>query len=36
MDNVVSREAEHENRTLRGLGVSPRDIEALVPSYLYR
>ena len=36
MDNVVSPEAEHENRTLRGLGILPRDIEAIVPAYLYR
>lgn len=35
-DNVVSPEAEHENRTLRGLGILPRDIEAIVPTYLYR
>jgi NADH dehydrogenase len=35
-DNVVSAEAEHENRTLRGLGILPRDIEAIVPTYLYR
>jgi NADH dehydrogenase len=36
VDNVVSPEAEHENRTLRGLGILPRDIEAIVPTYLYR
>jgi uncharacterized protein YbjT (DUF2867 family) len=35
-DNVVSDEAANEGRTLKGLGLVPRDIEALVPSYLYR
>jgi NADH dehydrogenase len=35
-DNVVSREAEKEGRTLQGLGLAPRDIEAIVPAYLYR
>jgi NADH dehydrogenase len=36
VDNVVSPQAESDNRTLSGLGLLPRDIEALVPSYLYR
>jgi NADH dehydrogenase len=35
-DNVVSAEAIAEKRTLEGLGVSPRGIEAIVPAYLYR
>jgi NADH dehydrogenase len=35
-DNVVSEEAANEGRSLRGLGKMPRDIEAIVPSYLYR
>jgi uncharacterized protein YbjT (DUF2867 family) len=35
-DNVVSDEAANEGRTLKGLGLVPRDIEAIVPSYLYR
>lgn len=35
-DNVVSDEAENQGRTLRGLGLMPRDIEAIVPAYLYR
>jgi len=35
-DNVVSDEAENQGRTLRGLGVTARDIEAIVPAYLYR
>jgi NADH dehydrogenase len=36
IDNVVSAQAEHESRTLKGLGMLPRDIEAIVPAYLYR
>ena len=35
-DNVVSDEAANEGRSLKGLGLVPRDIEAIVPSYLYR
>jgi uncharacterized protein YbjT (DUF2867 family) len=35
-DNLVSDEAANEGRTLKGLGITPRDIEAIVPSYLYR
>ncbi len=35
-DNVVSPEAQAEQRTLQGLGITPRGIEAIVPSYLYR
>lgn len=35
-DNVVSKEATSERRTLQGLGITPRGIEAIVPSYLYR
>ncbi|MGH6874266.1 MAG: complex I NDUFA9 subunit family protein, partial [Aestuariivirgaceae bacterium] len=35
-DTVVGDEAAHEGRTLKGLGVIPRDIEAIVPAYLYR
>jgi NADH dehydrogenase len=35
-DNIVSSEAEHEGRTLRGLGLEPTAIEAIVPSYLWR
>jgi hypothetical protein len=33
-DNVVSREAEHEGRTLAALGMDPASIEAVVPTYL--
>jgi uncharacterized protein YbjT (DUF2867 family) len=35
-DNVVSAEAAAERRTFQGLGITPRGIEAIVPSYLYR
>jgi uncharacterized protein YbjT (DUF2867 family) len=35
-DNLVSDAAEKQDRTLRGFGLMPRDIEAIVPSYLYR
>jgi NADH dehydrogenase len=35
-DNIVSDEAVNDGRTLAGLGVTARDIEAIVPSYLYR
>ncbi len=35
-DNVVSQPAEAEGRTLRGLGIEPTAIEAVVPSYLWR
>jgi len=27
---------EREGRTLEGLGITPRSIESIVPSYLYR
>jgi NADH dehydrogenase len=35
-DNVVSEEAKSESRTLEGLGIDPRSIAAIVPSYLWR
>jgi NADH dehydrogenase len=35
-DNVVSEAAIREGRTLPGLGIDPRGIEAIVPAYLYR
>ncbi len=35
-DNVVSPKAEAEGRTLKGLGITARAIDAIVPSYLYR
>jgi hypothetical protein len=33
---VVSEAARSEGRTLEGLGIVPRSIEAIVPSYLWR
>jgi hypothetical protein len=33
-DNVVSREAKHDGRTLAALGIDPASIEAVVPTYL--
>jgi len=35
-DNVVSSEAEAEGRTLKGLGITARNMQAIAPSYLYR
>jgi NADH dehydrogenase len=35
-DNIVSAEAEQDGRTLRGLGLEPTAIEAIVPNYLWR
>ncbi|MBM3527476.1 MAG: complex I NDUFA9 subunit family protein [Alphaproteobacteria bacterium] len=35
-DNVVSAAAQGEGRTLRGLGIEPTAMEAVVPSYLWR
>ncbi|WP_036260034.1 complex I NDUFA9 subunit family protein [Methylocapsa aurea] len=35
-DNVVSRQAIAERRTLDGLGITPESFEAFTPSYLYR
>lgn len=34
-DNVVSAEAEQEGRTLTGLGIKPKSIESILPSYLW-
>jgi uncharacterized protein YbjT (DUF2867 family) len=36
MDNVVSLEAEAEERTLRGLGIAPTSLAAILPTYLLR
>ncbi len=33
-DNVVSKEAEAEGRTLAALGVTPTLVAAIIPSYL--
>jgi NADH dehydrogenase len=35
-DNVVSDAANVEGRTLQGLGIAPRSVPAIVPSYLWR
>jgi len=35
-DNVVSTAADAEHRTLRGLGIEPTAMEAIVPTYLWR
>lgn len=35
-DNVVSAEAEAEGRTLEGLGIAPRAMEVVLPTYLAR
>jgi len=35
-DSVVSDAATGENRTLRGLGIEPTSVQAIVPSYLWR
>lgn len=36
VDNVVSAEAIKAGRTLEGLGIKPRTMEAILPSYLWR
>lgn len=35
-DNLVSPSAVAEGRTLEGLGIAPKSVEAIVPGYLYR
>lgn len=35
-DNVVSKEAVAEGRTLAGMGITPTSVEAVIPSYLVR
>jgi uncharacterized protein YbjT (DUF2867 family) len=35
-DNVVSDTARGDGRTLEGLGIPPRSVEAIVPTYLWR
>jgi NADH dehydrogenase len=35
-DNVVSPDAAREKRTFEGLGIEPRAMSAIVPSYLWR
>jgi NADH dehydrogenase len=36
LDNVVSEAAARDNRTLQGLGIVPRPLDAVLPSYLWR
>ncbi len=36
VDNVVSEAAKADGRTLRGIGITPETIEAIVPAYLWR
>ncbi|MEX0344628.1 MAG: complex I NDUFA9 subunit family protein [Rhizobiaceae bacterium] len=35
-DNVVSAEAEADGRTLKGLGITPSTVDAILPTYLWR
>jgi NADH dehydrogenase len=35
-DNVVSGEAIREGRTLEGIGIMPRNMDSILPSYLVR
>jgi uncharacterized protein YbjT (DUF2867 family) len=35
-DNVVSERAQAEQRTLEGLGITPRSFRTVAPTYLYR
>lgn len=35
-DNIVSKKAEREGRTLQGLGVNATSMEAILPGYLWR
>ena len=35
-DNVISKAAEREGRTLKGLGIAPTSLEAVLPTYLRR
>lgn len=36
LDNVVSQNAIREGRTLQGLGITPKSIEMIAPSYLHK
>jgi uncharacterized protein YbjT (DUF2867 family) len=36
IDNVVSPEAVKDKRTLVGMGITPRPIDAVLPSYIWR
>ena len=35
-DTIVSKAAQHDGRTLEGLGIAPRAFAAIVPGYLWR
>lgn len=35
-DNVVSAQAEAEGRVLKGLGIQPQAVDAIIPAYLVR
>jgi NADH dehydrogenase len=35
-DNVVSGEAARDGRTLQGIGIMPRNMDSILPSYLVR
>jgi uncharacterized protein YbjT (DUF2867 family) len=36
IDNVVSEEATKDKRTLAGIGIVPRPLDAVLPSYIWR
>ncbi|ENN92759.1 complex I NDUFA9 subunit family protein [Bartonella bovis] len=36
MDNIVSQEAIKNGRTLEGVGITPKTMSAILPSYLWR
>ena len=36
IDNVVSAEAVKDKRTLQGIGIVPRPLDAVLPSYIWR
>ena len=35
-DNIVSADAARDGLTLSGLGIAPRAVETVVPTYLWR
>jgi NADH dehydrogenase len=35
-DNIVSADAERDGRTLKGLGIQPTSMEAVLEGYLWR
>ncbi|EJF91163.1 complex I NDUFA9 subunit family protein [Bartonella tamiae] len=35
-DSIVSEEAQRDGRTLEGVGITPKAMEAVLPSYLWR